>query len=168
MKSFHAVAALLLFSIGCASSAQSPVSTTPANSQALTPAGSHADEIAILDAYRADPKPTTAAPALALVSSNHDVVTMIPSDLLSDFLTGPGIGKDASATLLGGFIVGNARAQFVAGVKGDNFIEGIRGVLLFYQRLGLTTPTIEAAAVAEKNGELAAWAATWQSQHKDD
>lgn len=69
--------------------------------------------------------------------------------------------------MLVGFRVGNADAQFVCGVKGDNFIEGIRGVLLFYQRFGLNTSTIEADAVAEKNGELVAWAATWQS-HKAD
>ncbi len=168
MKFCHAVAALLLFSIGCASSAQSPASTTPANSQASSSAGSNADEIAILDAYRADPKPTTAAPALALVSNNHNVEVRLPGDLLSDFLTGPGIDKATSSTLLGGFLVGNVRAQLVAGVKGDNFIERIRGVLLFYQRFGLNTPAIEAAAVAEKNGELAAWAANWQSQRKDD
>lgn len=144
--------------------------TPPASQPAATSANhstAHADEIAVLDAYRARPTQTNATAALALVSSSHDVTVAIPGSLLSEFLTGPELDKDKQSMLLAGFIVGNARAQFVANVKGDNFVEGIRGVLLFYQGLRLNSPTIEAAAAAERDGTLPDWATSWQAAHPD-
>jgi hypothetical protein len=165
---------LAVFVIGCASS---PTASTPTALSQLAPAEPAAapstngaidlEMVASIDGFYAAPTRDAAAPILSRIADDEGVTVKIPGQLMS-LLTGPGIDEDTSGLLLTGFTAGVARPQYATGIKRDDFLAGLRGLLSVYRALGVTSAQLDEAAARDRAGTLDAWAHDWLAAHPSD
>lgn len=153
----------------CGGSAQRrPV--TPVTPAAAAPAETPTAELpdpglAVLDGFLADPMHADAAPVLVLVSQRDDVAVIIPGDLMDDLIALDGIDEELQGRLLTGFAAGDARPQLATGVKRDDFVAGLRGLLRVYRASGARAAKLDDMAAHDDDGTLATWAAAWLQAH---
>ena len=158
-----------VFILGCAGGGTSavPVAPTEAAAPRATPgtaAAADPEMVATIDEFLRSPDKSTAATILVRASNDDGVIVKMPGEIMS-LLTGPDIDEDTSAMLLAGFIAGSVRPQYATGVKRDDFVASVRGVLTVYQRLGARSPQLDEAAARDRDGTLDAWARDWLAAH---
>ena len=160
MKSAIIVVALMMG--GCGGKAGGPVAA-PEPTQAQTGLV-NARGVEVIDGFLADPENVNPAVMLEAVSNDGAVEVKVPGALVEALFVGVE-DERAVALLFAGFVAGNARPQFVDGVKRDRFASGVEGALRVYVALGLSTPAMEEARAAQGGGTLDAWASEWLAKH---
>lgn len=159
---------MMVFVIGCASgskqAAEKPAVEEPAGKQVVVVAEGDAEMVAKIDEFLAVPVEVDAKELLERVSKDSKVAVMIPGGLM-ELISRPGVDEDATALLLVGFIAGDARTQYASGVKGDDLVAGLRGVLTVYASLNVSLPQLDEVAKHEREGTLPAWADAWKQAH---
>lgn len=122
--------------------------------------------VATIDGFLRSPDKAAAAVILERASNDDGVIVKLPGALVS-LLSGPEFDDDQTALLLVGFVAGGARPQYATGVKGDDFVAALRGVLAVYHQLGATSPQLDEIAARERDGTLDVWARDWLAAQPD-
>lgn len=158
---------LAIVVIGCASSATSnapTASSRPAPTAPSTNGAIDLEMVASIDGFLAAPTQDAAAPILSRIANDDGVTVTIPGQLMA-LLTGPGIDEPTTGLLLTGFTAGAARPQYATGVKRDDFVAGLRGLLAVSRALGVTSAQLDEAAASDQAGTLEGWAHDWLAAH---
>lgn len=166
-------AIIAVFAVGCATHPSAGTTPAPSSSAGAPaqPAGAPAPDgavdmamVAVIDGFLAAPTRDVAATILERVANDDGVVVNVPGQLMSLF-DGPGIDDASRGLLLMGFTAGTARPQYATGVKRDDFVAGVRGILSVYRALGVSAAQLDEAAARDRAGTLDGWAHDWLAAH---
>ena len=157
------ISVAMLF-VGCGGKAEPVVQNLAPVAEPVVAAPVNPEAVARIDAFLADPEQGDGAGVIELVSNDRGVYVLIPDQLRPDLFMEV-IDERSMGLLIAGFVAGNARPQFVDGVKSDRLTDGMAGALKVYRALKLSTPALGEADEHERNGTLDEWTRTWMANH---
>ncbi len=135
----HAAMVALGFCLLSACAPAVPASSASSKAEPAA-AASHSEEIAMLEAFLAEPNKETGRKAMRFVMNSPDVTVVVRQGL---------VPAGDHELLIVGFMAGNARAQLIAGKNQDAPLEGVRGMLETYKRLQRQDPKVRSGLLDE-------------------
>ena len=136
-------ALILCLLTGCGG-APAETTTTPTGAEpAITESqGDNTEGMALVDGFLADPLNTDPKPVLTWAMETSAVMVSVDVSLVS--AGDPALAKyeKSESLLMLGFIAGNAREQLRLGVKQDQPLAGVQGMLTVYKALKVQNPDL--------------------------